>query len=81
MLKLEAITLVVLITSFAIKKKHALTVLLILEIYRLMIIVIVLTMGLELFFGLLLICIGACEGAVGLGTLVRMTRIIGKVAA
>ena len=75
MFKLEVLTLLLLLISLAIKKKNTLTVLLTLEIIRIIIILITLLFGVDIFFALLIICIGACEGAVGLRTLIAMTRI------
>lgn len=75
MFKLEVITLVLILGSFGLKKKHSLTVLLSLEFLRLLIIIITLMLGLDIFYGLIIVCIGACEGAVGLRALIRITRI------
>jgi NADH:ubiquinone oxidoreductase subunit K len=75
MFKLEVLTLILIIGSFGLKKKHSLTVLLSLEFLSLLIIVMTFMAGLDLFFGLIIICIGACEGAVGLRALIRMTRM------
>ena len=74
MIKLEVIALLLLIGSIGLKK-HALTALLTLEILRLFIIIITLIIGIDIFFGLIMICIGACEGAVGLATLIGNTRV------
>ena len=75
MIKLEILTLILLISGFGIKKKNILTVLLSLEIYRLIIILLSLILGVEIFFGMMLVCIGACEGVVGLRTLISNTRL------
>lgn len=75
MFKLEIITMALILASFGLKKKHSLTVLLSLEFLRLLIIIMTLIIGLDMFFGLIIVCIGACEGAVGLRALIRITRI------
>jgi len=75
MFKVEIITFILLIICFGLKKKHPLIVLLTLELYLLIVMKAVVRLGNEIFFALLLICIGACEGAVGLGSLIRRTRV------
>ena len=75
MFKLEVVTMLGLLLSFGLKKQHVLTLLLTLELFRIIIIILTFTNGINTFFRLLLICIGACEGAVGLGTIIRITRI------
>lgn len=75
MIKLEIVSLFLILICFALNKKNILTTLFTLEIYRLLIIITIILKGGETFHGLLLICVGACEGAVGLGTLVSMVRM------
>ena len=75
MLKFRIVSTALLLRSFGLKKKHTLTVLLTLELLCLHAIIITLLLGFEIFFGLLIVCVGACEGAVGLGALVRIIRI------
>lgn len=72
---LKIITLSVLFASVVLKK-HALTVLLTLELIRLMIIVLMMANGVEVFFTMIMVCVRACEGAVGLSALIRSTRSI-----
>jgi len=74
MFKLEILTLLLISARFGLKKKNALTVLLTLEIFSLLIIMTMLLKGLDVYQGLILICIRACEGAVGLGTMISMNR-------
>ena len=74
MFKLVIIAMLLIILSFGLKK-HSLTILLNLELLCLMIIIISLIIGLEIFNALLMICVGACEGAVSLGSLIRVSRI------
>ena len=71
--KLESITLILVIISMGLKK-NALTILLTLEILVIIIIIYSFYFGLDFFFGLILICVGACEGAVGLSALICMSR-------
>lgn len=61
-------------TRFGLKKKNVLTVLLTLEIFSLLIILAMILKGLDVYQGLILMCIRACEGAVGLGTMISMNR-------
>ena len=67
------ITICLILMSFTMKK-HVLSVLLTLELLLLFLIYLSIIMGVELFFGLLIICVGACEGAVGLGSIISVTR-------
>ena len=76
MFKLMILTLIMILSSFGFKK-HPLTLLLSLEIMSLLIIIVSLILGIDLFHGLLMICIGACEGAVGLRTLIGNSRVGG----
>ena len=78
MIKVEYLSILMLLMSLGLKKKNTLTTLLTLEILRIIIIFVILKIGNEIFFGLLMLCIGACEGAVGLGALVRMSRLIAQ---
>ena len=73
------LTIILLLVSF-IFKKNALLILLTLEIVCFVILLLVLLLGLEIFFGLLIICVGACEGAVGLGSLVGLSRLRGGLS-
>jgi len=75
MVKLELITIIILIGCFGLKKKHPLTVLLTLELFLLIIVKTVIRLGVEMYFALILICIGACEAAVGLSTFIRRARV------
>lgn len=43
-----------------------------------MIIILTLILGIEVFNALIMICVGACEGAVGLGSLIRVSRLKNK---
>ena len=74
MLKIEVLTLLFLLMRLGIKK-HTLTVLLTLEITRVLIIYKSLTLGLDMFYGLIIVCIGACEGAVGLRMIIGINRL------
>ena len=74
MFKIETLTLLMIIIALGLKK-HRLTTLLLLEILCLFIVITSLKNGIEIFFRLILICVGACEGAVGLGALIRMSRM------
>lgn len=74
MIKLTALSIGLILLTFAHKKKHYLTFLLILEMLRIIILLTYLQLGREIFYVLLLICISACEGAVGLSALIGSTR-------
>ena len=67
------LTLGLLFSSIGLKK-HALTVLLTLEIISLIIIIIIIYYGVEVFFTIVMVCVRACEGAVGLSALIRSSR-------
>lgn len=73
MVKLQIVTVTIAILALSIKK-HVLTLLLRLELLILLLILLTLQMGSELFLRVILICVGACEGAVGLGSMIRITR-------
>jgi len=73
-MKLEVITIIIVIISFGFKK-HPLRILICLELLCLLNLLITIKLGIDTFLGLVIICIGACEGAVGLGTLIRITRV------
>lgn len=73
MFKMEILALLLILTRFSLKK-NTLTVLLRLELFRLIIILSMIMQGLDVYQGLILICIRACEGAVGLGTMISMNR-------
>jgi len=75
MLKLVEFSLISILACFALKKKNILTTLLTLEIFMILIIVSIIIKGFDIFISLMAICIGVCEGAVGLSALIRMTRI------
>jgi len=75
MINLNIITLLIIVSAIGIKKKHIITVLFTLELLSLLIILTTLNIGLELFVGIILLCIAACGGAVGLGAIIRVTRI------
>ena len=75
MINIEVFTLIMLMVAFGVKK-HALSLLIMLEFLSLLIILITLKLGLDIFFRLMLLCVGACEGAVGLGTLIRISRVL-----
>lgn len=53
--------------------------LLTLELFSVLIVIIALLGGKEVFFSILMICIGACEGAVGLGAMARLSRTGGGI--
>jgi len=72
---LAVLSLFLLIVSFGLKKKHFLIMLLSLEFLGIFIIILTLIIGLEVFLGFIMVCIGACEGAVGLGSLIRSARV------
>lgn len=76
MFKFETLTLLLFFIAFA-WKKHLLTFLLLIEVLSLSIIFLSIVMGLDIFFSLIMICVGACEGAVGLGTMIGMSRVNG----
>jgi len=78
-MKLTVISIALILTSFAVKKKHVLTMLLTLELFSVLIVIIALLGGKEVFFSILMICIGACEGAVGLGAMARLSRTGGGI--
>lgn len=63
--------------SFIVMKTYGLTCLLTLEIVVILIFIGLLR-GAEPFFCLFLLCVGACEGAVGLSCLVRIVRAKGS---
>ena len=73
MLKIEVCTLLFLLMRLGMKK-HTLSVLLTLELTRILIIYITLSLGLDIFYGLIIVCIGACEGAVGLSMIIGSNR-------
>ena len=73
MFKITTLTLILVLLAFR-QKKHTLSVLLTLEILILLIIISTLYQGIDIFYSLLMICVGACEGAVGLRTIIRVTR-------
>ena len=75
MFKLEILTLFMIILCFVLNKKNRLTILFTLEIFSLLIIITLILKGREIYHGLILICIGACEGAVGLRALISMVRM------
>lgn len=79
MTKLNIATFIVLILSFRLKK-HTLTLLLTLELLILLILYGTYLMSSETSFVLMIVCVGACEGAVGLGVLVGITRMKGLYA-
>lgn len=55
-------------------KKHPLSLLLTLEIINLIIIMLLIKEGIEIYYVLLFICVGACEGALGLRVIIRIIR-------
>lgn len=63
-----------LILSIALKK-HSLTILLRLELIILIVIILTLIFGQDLFYVLIIICVGACEGAVGLSAIISIARL------
>jgi len=67
--------LALLILFIAFYKKHGLTLLLTLEIICLLLILLFLRSGIEVFYGMMLICVGACEGVIGLRALIAITRV------
>ena len=74
MLKVELLTLRLLLVTI-IMKNHTLRILLTLELIILIIIIFTLIYGLDMFYVLIMICIGACEGAVGLRAIIRLSRL------
>ena len=71
--KIEIITLGLIFASLRIKKKYGLSILITLELIILTLIAVVVK-GREIFFTLLMICVGAREGAVGLAAIIRIKR-------
>ena len=78
MLKIVIVRACIFMIRFRIKT-HSLSLLLNIELIVILLIVVTLTIGYEIFFGLLIVCVGACEGAVGLGALIGLTRNKGGV--
>lgn len=76
MLNFEVFSLMLFLTSFF-RKKHYLSYLILLEILCLTTILFTLLLGLDIFFSLLMLCVGACEASVGLRTLIMSTRVSG----
>ena len=73
MFEIELLTILFVIIAVAMKT-HSLTILICLELIILLIIVLTIIYGRDLFYCLIMICIGACEGAVGLRSLICITR-------
>lgn len=46
-----------------------------LELLVLLLILLTMLIGHEIFFSMILICVGACEGAVGLSALISINRM------
>ena len=78
MTKIVVLTMIILLISLALHKQ-TLTILINLELLVLLLIILSLLMGIEIFFSMILICVGACEGAVGLRALIRLNRMKGAV--
>lgn len=74
MFKLSITGLMVFFLSLGIKKKHSISYLLTLEILVLLILRGTIQLGLDVFFLLLMLAVGACEGAVGLRAMIRIAR-------
>ena len=74
MIKMSVISFLFLFLSLTMKK-HYLTVLLILEMLCLIILVVLVLANIEGFLRLFVICIGACECAVGLGSMIGGSRV------
>jgi len=74
MFKLQIISLILIVASYGLKKRP-LAMLVSLELLCLVIVYLALTMCIDCFFGLMLLCMGACEGVVGLGSLIAMRRV------
>lgn len=68
---------IILLASFSRKKKNVLSLLLTLECIILFLFII-LVFSRELFFSVIFLRVGACEGAVGLGCLVGLIRCTGQ---
>ena len=75
MIKIEIMTLVLVMISLCIQKKHTLRFLITLEIYCLIVILITIFNGYELFYSMIILCVGACEGGVGLGIIASIRRM------
>ena len=73
MLKLECVSFFVVLFSLSLKK-HSLSLLLSLELLTLLIVYVSVKAGLEVFLCFLFLCVGACEGAIGLSALVSLYR-------
>jgi len=78
MLKIILLTIFLILIAFGIKKKHALTYLFQLEILCLLLIFFLIQYH-ELFFGILLICVRACEAVVGLSAIVSLARVTSQL--
>ena len=77
MVKLIRITIILAILATTLKK-HALTLLLVIETIVLLLLYYAFWLSVDLFFVLMIISVGACEGAVGLRTLISMSRASNK---
>ena len=80
MLKISYLNIILISVSLGLKKRHTLIILLTLELWVLIIILLLMMSGLEIFFGILIICVGACEGVIGLRSLIRRTRVVRTVS-
>lgn len=74
MIKLLFLTYFFLILSVCLNKRHVLTVLLILELLGLLVLT-PFILGNSLFFSLILLCVLAGGGALGLGALISISRV------
>ena len=74
MFKLILISVLIFFIRLGLKKKHRLIYLLTLETLRLLLMRIVVLLGIEVFFVLLMIAVCACEGGVGLRTIISIAR-------
>lgn len=74
MIKLSLTGLIVFFLRLGIKKKHRISYLITLEILILLILRGTLQIGLDVFFVLLMLAVGACEGAVGLRVMIKIAR-------
>ena len=74
MFKIQIISFLLIVASYGLKKRP-LAILVSLELLCLLIVSLALTLGIDCFFGLMLLCLGACEGVVGLGSLIARRRI------
>jgi len=67
------LTFFILFTSFFLKKKHVLSLLLILEL--ILVLLFITFLELEGYFSLFILCVGVLGGVIGLSSMIRSTRV------